>query len=69
MNVEAGIIDLQTKYAYQEDLLQSLNDVVVEQQNELTALRAELLRLRATLQQMTGSQLARPDEEVPPPHY
>ncbi len=70
MNVEAVIIDLQTKYAYQEDLLQNLNEVVIGQQEELRTLKAELQRMREGLQQMTGAQqLARPDEEVPPPHY
>ena len=69
MNVEAGIVDLQTKYAYQEDLLQNLNEVVIGQQEELRTLKAELQRMREALQQMAGGQLARPDEEVPPPHY
>ncbi|MDQ6973883.1 MAG: SlyX family protein [Mariprofundaceae bacterium] len=69
MNIEQGIIELQTKYAYQEDLLQSLNEVVTQQQQELVSLKEDLKRMQASLRGMMGSQLARPDEEVPPPHY
>jgi len=69
MDIEEGIIELQTKYAYQEDLLQTLNDIVTAQQAELAMLKDEMKRMRESLSGMMGSQLARPDEEVPPPHY
>jgi len=69
MNTEQGIIELQTKYAYQEDLLQALNEVVTRQQQELASLKDEMKRMRESLRGMMGSQLARPEEDVPPPHY
>jgi len=69
MNIEEGIIDLQTKYAYQEDMLQTLNEIIITQQAELRALKDDMKRMRESLKSAIGSQLARPDEEVPPPHY
>ncbi|MDQ6995723.1 MAG: SlyX family protein [Mariprofundaceae bacterium] len=69
MNVEEGMIELQTKYAYQEDLLQTLNEVVTQQQQELARLKEDMKRMQVSLRGMMSSQLARPDEEVPPPHY
>jgi len=69
MNTEQGIIELQTKYAYQEDLLQTLNDVVTQQQKELASLKDDIQRMRESLMGTMDSQLARSEEEVPPPHY
>jgi len=69
MDIENGIIELQTKYAYQEHLLQTLNEVVTAQQAELAALKGDMKRMRESLSGMVGSQLARADEDVPPPHY
>lgn len=68
MNLEEGIIELQTKYAYQEDLLQTLNDIVVEQQAELAMLKSDMKRMRESLRSM-NTQSVRADEDVPPPHY
>ncbi len=69
MNIEDGIIELQTKYAYQEDLLQTLNDVIAQQQKELASLKEDMNRMRESLRGMMGSQLAQLEEDVPPPHY
>jgi len=68
MNLEEGIIELQTKYAYQEDLLQTLNDIVVEQQAELAMLKSDMKRMRESLRSM-NTQSVQADEDVPPPHY
>jgi len=69
MDLEESMIELQTKSVYQEDLLQTLNEVVAAQQKQIDALQAELLGIRDYLKSAHGSQLARPEEEVPPPHY
>jgi len=46
-----------------------LNDVVTQQQQQIDQLEKEMLRMREHLKQASGSGLARPDEETPPPHY
>jgi len=69
MDLNERIIELETKSSYQEHLIQELNEVVVSQQKQMDALEASLQRMSDYLKNNQGSQLARPDEEVPPPHY
>ena len=69
MDLEQQIIDLQTKNAYLEHTLQELNEVMVSQQTQIDALEKKLQRVLNYLKNNQGSQLARVDEEVPPPHY
>ena len=67
---EAQIIELQTKLAYQEDLVQSLNDLVIEQQNRIDKLEAICRQLieqyKRTEAQQGDNQ---PAEHEIPPHY
>ena len=46
------LIDLESKLAFQDDLLQQLNDVVARQDQELMMLRAEMEKLRSQLFQI-----------------
>ncbi|MGW8193250.1 MAG: SlyX family protein [Desulforhopalus sp.] len=59
---------LEEKYAYQDQTIDSLNEVLIEQQKQLTALAEEVERLKGMLQMVeSGSpgHLTNP----PPPHY
>jgi len=67
--MEERLIALETKISYQDHLIQELNDVVTRQQGQIDQLEAEMKRIRDHLKGTTESQLARPDEEIPPPHY
>ncbi|MDX8403303.1 MAG: SlyX family protein [Mariprofundaceae bacterium] len=69
MDLEKHIIELETKVSYQDHIIQELNDVVTSQQKQIDVLESEFKRLREHLKTSSSSQLARPDEEVPPPHY
>jgi SlyX protein len=69
MDLNERIIELETKSSYQEHLTQELNEVVISQQKQIDALQASVQRMSDYLKNNQGSQLARPDEEVPPPHY
>jgi len=66
--LEEQLIELQTRFAYQEHLLQELNGVVTTQQRQIDRLVLELARIRDHLKQ-GGGEIARPHEEAPPPHY
>lgn len=63
------ITRLEEKFCFSEDLLETLNRMVYQQQQQIDALSSELHRLR---QQM---QMAQPAEAAPslrdeiPPHY
>jgi len=69
MDLNERIIELETKSSYQEHLIQELNEVIISQQKQIDALEASIQRMSDYLKNNQGSQLARPDEEVPPPHY
>ncbi len=63
------MIELETKLSYQDHMIQELNDVVTRQQKQIDALEIELRRVREHLKSSSSSQIARPEEDVPPPHY
>jgi SlyX protein len=70
------LVELQTQLAYQEDLLNALNDRVSEQDGELRILRQQLRQLaqasRVMRETMEEQGLAEPGfaaEMEKPPHY
>lgn len=69
MDMNQRMIELETKISYQEHLLQELNDVIVLQQKEITSLQVMQERMLKQMKALSPSQLARPEEESPPPHY
>lgn len=68
-NNEEAIIELQTKLSFQEDLLESLNQVVIDQQGQIAKLQRTV---EAVIGQMDSMQSAMQDngprQEIPP-HY
>ncbi|WP_231368634.1 SlyX family protein [Mariprofundus ferrooxydans] len=67
--MENRIIELETRLSYQEHTIGELNEVVTRQQRQIDRLEEAIRQLRQHLKQQGSSGLARPDEEVPPPHY
>lgn len=67
--MEKRLIELETKISYQDHIIGELNEVVIRQQNQIDQLAKEINKMREHLKQDSSSGLARPDEEVPPPHY
>ncbi len=67
--MEKRIIELETKLSYQDHMIQELNDVVTRQQKQIDTLEIELRRVREHLKSSSSSQIARVEEDVPPPHY
>lgn len=65
--MEDRLIEIEKKYAFQEHLLEQLNEVVVDQQKRISELER---RLKFLQDQLTSSDLIKkPEEETPPPHY
>jgi SlyX protein len=62
------LTELQTRLAFQDDTLQSLNQTVIRQQQEIQELKLELAELKERLQEVVESTAERKDEP-PPPHY
>ncbi len=68
-DLEARIIELETKQAFQDDLLHALNDIVAEQSQTISTLLRETHTLRHMLKSLASSNIAAQSEESPPPHY
>lgn len=68
--LEERLIDLEVKAAFQEELLDTLNDIVTRQQQQLDLLQKQF---QALYQQVlshgaTGAEKSDPRSEIPP-HY
>lgn len=66
-NNEAAIIELQTKVAFQEDLLENLNQVIIDQQAQITKLQRTVEAMIAQVDNIQTSQ-SKNQQEIPP-HY
>jgi SlyX protein len=58
---------LEEKFEYQEQTIDSLNDVIIDQQKQLTLLSEQVHHLRSQMAATGEEQPA--GEDPPPPHY
>jgi SlyX protein len=67
---DEALIDLQTRFAHQQDELDQLTRTVVEQHQQIDLLRAAVVNLQRQLQGL-AEQIGdhEPGTEPPPPHY
>lgn len=63
------LIDLETRLAFQEDLIQSLNQTVAQQQKQLDELQRIQNALIERMRLLAEALPQAPGEEPPPPHY
>ena len=63
------IIDLQTKLSFQDGLLEELNQVITNQQQQISRLEIAVETLKSQLQNMQTAQMGNEPNEPPPPHY
>ncbi|HHA19309.1 MAG: hypothetical protein DRQ39_06085 [Gammaproteobacteria bacterium] len=63
------IVDLQMKLSFQDGLLEELNQVVTDQQQQISRLELTLETLKVQVQTMQTTQLVSEPNEPPPPHY
>lgn len=69
MSTDDRVTELETRLAFQDDTIQALNEVLVEQQHQLTHMQAQLGQLIERYREMAGGQFEEGGEEPPPPHY
>mgnify|MGYP006157063633 FL=1 len=69
--MEEKLIELETKFSYQEDLLSELNTIVARQQRQLDELISEMSEIKEQLQNAVerGPTGGREDQIEKPPHY
>jgi SlyX protein len=65
--MQERVTELEVKLAFAEDLLETLNQTVFRQQEQIERLQREVRELRDTLQNLPGEQRSLRDEL--PPHY
>ncbi|WP_397459420.1 SlyX family protein [Pseudomonas asplenii] len=68
MNLEDRVTELETRLAFQDDTIQSLNDVLVGQQRVVERLQLQMAALLKRHEEMMG-QFGIVEDEAPPPHY
>ena len=67
--MEAQLIELQTRVAFQEDALLELTKTVADQQREISEFKKDIEQLQSQLRNLTSEDVMSPTEEPPPPHY
>ncbi|MHB0973386.1 MAG: SlyX family protein [Thiobacillus sp.] len=65
---QARLTELETKLAFAEDLLETLNQTVVRQQARIDLLQEQLRLLHRQLQDVRPDESRTPRDEIPP-HY
>lgn len=68
MDLEQRVTELEARMAFQDDTIQTLNDVLVAQQRAVERLQAQL-GLLARRQEDIQSRFGGEEDEAPPPHY
>ncbi len=61
--------ELETRLAFQDDLITTLSDQVAQQEMDIRKLWEAKQHLKTQLSELAPSNLKREEEEIPPPHY
>lgn len=67
--MENRVIELESKLAFQEEIINELNEVITDHQKQLDQLREEQRLLILRLQSVTDTRVDSNEAEPPPPHY
>ncbi|MDO9435259.1 SlyX family protein [Hydrogenophaga sp.] len=68
-DTEQRLIELEIKSSYADDLLDSLNQLVARQQEQIDLLLREVARLRQRGEPESGAHAMRDPRDELPPHY
>ncbi|MFA9488310.1 MULTISPECIES: SlyX family protein [unclassified Mannheimia] len=67
--LSARITELETKVAFQEMIIEELNQSLIDQQFAIDKLQTQIRHIAEKLKGAQLSQVASRSEETPPPHY
>ncbi|MDF2077377.1 SlyX family protein [Ectopseudomonas mendocina] len=68
MSLEARIMELESRLAFQDDTIQALSDELLEQNRRIERLQLQLTSLARRQEELNGL-AAIAEDEAPPPHY
>ncbi|MEO8491052.1 MULTISPECIES: SlyX family protein [unclassified Pseudomonas] len=68
MDLQDRVTDLESRLAFQDDTIETLNDILVAQQRAVERLQMQMTALLKRQEEM-GGQFETSEEEAPPPHY
>ncbi|WP_417311254.1 SlyX family protein [Ectopseudomonas khazarica] len=68
MSLEARIMELESRLAFQDDTIQALSDELVEQNRRIGRMQLQLTALARRQEELNG-QVGIAEDEAPPPHY
>ncbi|ARS48030.1 SlyX family protein [Ectopseudomonas hydrolytica] len=68
MSLEARVMELESRLAFQDDTIQALSDELVEQHKRIERLQLQLSALARRQEELQG-QVGIVEDEAPPPHY
>jgi SlyX protein len=68
-NNDEAIIELQMKLSFQEDLLESLNQVVIDQQGQIAKLQRMVESMIGQMDSMQSAMQDNGPRQEIPPHY
>lgn len=66
--LQERVTDLESRLAFQDDTIETLNDILVAQQRAVERLQLQMTALLKRQEEM-GGQFETSEEEAPPPHY
>lgn len=69
VGLQQHLIELESKLAFQEDVVQTLNNELHEHQKSIEKLQRQVMMLAEKISKGNDSGILRVDEEPPPPHY
>lgn len=67
--LEDRLVDMEIRYAHQQDHIEQLDRIIYQQQQTIDALAERLGHIEKRLKSATESNILKPEEESPPPHY
>ncbi|MGP4846092.1 SlyX family protein [Marinobacter sp. 1Y8] len=67
--LEARMIDLETRVAFQDDMIATLNDQVAQQELDMRLLWEAKKQLNKQVSDISPSNIRSEEDETPPPHY
>lgn len=68
MSLEARVMELESRLAFQDDTIQALSDELVEQNRRIERMQLQLTALARRQEELNG-QVGIAEDEAPPPHY